>query len=100
MPGWLPAEGYFLYASTLDYYKGQLAVVRAYRQLKQQRHTPEKLILAGPEYPEYGRLVREEVRKLRLEDDVLIPGTISSATRLNTAIRGHQLSWRGSGSRC
>ena len=77
MPGWLPAEGYFLYASTLDYYKGQLEVVRAYRQLKQQRYTPQKLILAGPEYPEYGRLVREEVRKLRLEDDVLIPGTIS-----------------------
>lgn len=70
-------DGYFLYVSTLDYYKGQLQVVQAYALLKQKRPTPEKLILVGPEYPEYGRLVREEIRKLALENDVVITGALS-----------------------
>jgi len=69
--------GYFLYASTLDYYKAQLQVVQAYALLKQKRPTPEKLVLAGPEYPAYGRLVREEIGKLALENDVVITGALS-----------------------
>ena len=70
-------DGYFLYVSTLDYYKAQLEVVRAYALLKQQRPTREKLILAGPEYREYGRLVRQEIKKLALENDVVITGALS-----------------------
>jgi glycosyltransferase involved in cell wall biosynthesis len=78
-PAWLPPEGYFLYASTLDYYKAQMEVVQAYALLKQKRPTKEKLLLVGPEYPEYGRRVREQIKILSLENDVLITGSISYA---------------------
>jgi glycosyltransferase involved in cell wall biosynthesis len=76
-PAWLPAEGYFLYVSTLDYYKAQLEVVQAYAMLKKKRVTKEKLLLIGPEYPSYGKLVRRKISELNLEDDVIIAGAIA-----------------------
>jgi glycosyltransferase involved in cell wall biosynthesis len=75
-PAWMPSQGYLLYVSTLDYYKAQLEVVQAYAILRQKRATKEKLMLVGPEYPEYGRKVREQVKQLALENDVLITGVI------------------------
>jgi glycosyltransferase involved in cell wall biosynthesis len=77
VPAWLPPEGYFLYVSTLDYYKNQIQVVQAFAILKQMRPTAEKLLLVGPEYPEYGQLVRRELHRLSLENDVLVTGPIS-----------------------
>lgn len=72
----VPAEGYLLYVSTLDFYKDQIEVVRAYALLRQRRATREKLVLVGPEYPEYGRLLRKQIRALDLEDSVLLTGPI------------------------
>ena len=75
-PTWLPSENYFLYVSTLDHYKAQLEVIQAYAMLKKKRDTKEKLLLIGPEYAEYGRKVRELIRELALENDVLIVGAV------------------------
>ncbi len=72
----LPAEGYLLYVSTLDYYKAQIEVVKAYALLRDRRVTKEKLLLVGPEYPEYGKLVRKEIADLRLSDSVLLTGSV------------------------
>jgi glycosyltransferase involved in cell wall biosynthesis len=78
-PAWVPSGDYILYVSALDYYKAQIEVVRAYALLRQKRPTTEKLILAGPERPGYGRIVREEIERLNLEDDVLLAGAIPQA---------------------
>jgi len=75
-PGWLPAGEYLLYVSNVDFYKSQVEVVQAYAILKQRRESPEKLVLVGTESPEYGRKVRTEIRRLALENDVLIKGQV------------------------
>ena len=75
-PGWLPEEGYFLYVSILDVYKGQVEVVRGFAKWKRRRHTRVKLILAGPENPQYGRRVRAEIERLGLIGDVIVAGSI------------------------
>lgn len=80
-PNWLPVEGYLLYVSTLDHYKAQIEIIQAYALLKQRRKkTREKLLLLGPEYPPYGRRVRLEIKRLGLQNDVLIAGMIPYAT--------------------
>jgi len=73
---WLPPGEYLLYVSNLDFYKSQVEVVQAYALLKQRRMTPEKLVLVGTESPEYGRKVRGEIRRLGLDNDVLIKGQV------------------------
>ena len=60
----LPLPGYLLYVSTLDYYKAQIEVVKAFALLREKRVTNEKLVLVGPEYPEYGQLVRKTIADL------------------------------------
>lgn len=75
-PEWLPREGYLLYVSTLDVYKAQIQVVQGFAILKQQRQTKEKLVLAGPENPEYGQRVRAEIQRLGLSGDVIVVGPI------------------------
>jgi lipopolysaccharide/colanic/teichoic acid biosynthesis glycosyltransferase len=66
-PNCLPAGEYLLYVSDLSFYKSQVEVVQAYALLKQHRHTPEKLVLAGYETKDYGRLVRSEIHRLASE---------------------------------
>jgi glycosyltransferase involved in cell wall biosynthesis len=78
-PTWVPSVDYLLYVSILDYYKAQIEVVRAYALLRQKRATKEKLILAGPERRGYGRMVREEIERLNLRDDVLLAGAVPHA---------------------
>ena len=75
-PGWLPAAPYFLYVSTLDFYKAQIEVVRGFAIFKRQRGGDEKLVLAGPENPVYARKVREEVADLGLAGEVVVAGMI------------------------
>jgi glycosyltransferase involved in cell wall biosynthesis len=75
-PDWLPPDGYFLYVSTLDVYKAQVEVIRGYVLAKKRIAFPQKLLLCGPEYPEYARRVREEIKSLGAEDDVIIAGSI------------------------
>ncbi|HXX44858.1 MAG TPA: glycosyltransferase family 1 protein [Candidatus Acidoferrales bacterium] len=72
----LPRHGYLLYVSTLDFYKAQIEVVRAYALLRARRATKEKLVLVGPEYPEYGRLLRQEIAQLGLQDCVVLTGPV------------------------
>jgi glycosyltransferase involved in cell wall biosynthesis len=76
-PEWLPSEKYLLYVSTLDYYKCQIEIVQGFALLKNQRRTTEKLVLAGPQNPEYGRKVRSEIRRLGIEEDVVVAGAVS-----------------------
>jgi glycosyltransferase involved in cell wall biosynthesis len=75
-PSWLPAGPYLLYVSTLDFYKAQLEVVRGFALVRQRRNGPERLVLIGPENPRYGRLVRDEIARLGLEDQVIVAGNV------------------------
>lgn len=75
-PRWLPTGDYLLYVSILDVYKAQIEVVRAFSILKRRRKTPEKLILAGPEFPPYGKRVRREIERLGLQGDVVLAGNV------------------------
>lgn len=75
-PSWLPPEDYLLYVSTLDVYKAQIEVVRAYAILKSKRPTSEKLLLVGFENVWYGKKVRNEIARLGLEKDVIVVGSI------------------------
>jgi glycosyltransferase involved in cell wall biosynthesis len=75
-PSWLPGNGYLLYVSIFDIYKNQMEVVRAFHCLKQRRQTPEKLILAGFNSTDYGMRVINEIKRLRMQDDIILPGNI------------------------
>jgi glycosyltransferase involved in cell wall biosynthesis len=79
-PEWLPAGDYILYVSVLDVYKAQLEVVRAFALLKTLRPTSEKLILTGPERSRYADKVRDEIRRLDLQNDVFLTGLVSHET--------------------
>lgn len=76
LPPRLPKGGYFLYVSTLDFYKAQLEVVRGYAMSRKKAGFSEKLVLAGPENPAYGMLVRQEIQQLGLDDSVIVAGSI------------------------
>lgn len=76
LPPWLPGNGYFLYVSTLDFYKAQLEVVQGYAIARKKEGISEKLVLAGPENPAYGVLVRQEIQRLGLDDCVIVAGSI------------------------
>ena len=75
-PDWLPPGEYLLYASNVDFYKAQVEVVQAFALLKQRRVTTEKLVIVGPEFPPYARLVRAEIARLGLQQDVLLKGIV------------------------
>jgi len=72
----LPNEDYLLYVSLITVYKAHIEVVRAYHSLCHKRPTKEKLLLVGPEYRPYGKLVRKEIKRLGLQDKVIITGEI------------------------
>ena len=72
-------EDYLLYVSVLDFYKAQIEVIQAYHKLCQKRQTKEKLLLVGPEYAPYGKLVRKEIERFGLQDKVIITGQIPYA---------------------
>ncbi len=76
VPAEIRATEYVLYVSILDFYKAQLEVVSAWAKLRQRRATHEKLILAGPQNPSYGRRVRDLVLSLGLRNEVLIVGNV------------------------
>lgn len=67
---------YFLYVSTLDFYKAQVEVVRAYALLKSRRETRERLLLVGTDLNGYGERVRKAVVELGLQEDVRILGNV------------------------
>lgn len=69
-------ERFVLYLSILDPYKAQVEAVEAWAAMRALRETPEKLVLAGPESPHYGRQVRDTIRRLGLEGEVILTGAI------------------------
>ncbi|MEX2281185.1 MAG: glycosyltransferase family 1 protein [Gemmatimonadota bacterium] len=67
---------YFLYVSYIDFYKAQIEVVQAFASFKQQSGSDFKLLIVGPENPDYGRKVRAEIHRLGLTRDVVITGAL------------------------
>lgn len=75
-PDWLPSGPYLLYVSTLDVYKAQLEVVKAYSYFKASHGNAPKLVLVGPEYAPYAREVRMYIASHGLTDDVILLGNV------------------------
>lgn len=75
-PVGLPLEGYFLYVSTLDFYKAQIEVVQGFAILKEKRKIKQKLLLVGPQNSQYAKRLRQEISRLKIEDDVIVLGKI------------------------
>ncbi|MBI5502667.1 MAG: glycosyltransferase family 4 protein [Deltaproteobacteria bacterium] len=75
-PAWVGNGDYVLYVSTLEMYKAQVEVVRAFARLRTLRPTPERLVLVGAEYPPYGARVREEIRRAGVGDVVAVRGEV------------------------
>lgn len=75
-PAWLPAEDYLLYVSTLDVYKSQIELVQGYALYRARHASAPKLILAGPDSTGYGRRLRREIARLRLENEVILAGKV------------------------
>lgn len=67
---------FILYLSILDAYKAQVELVEAWARLRGRRATPEKLVLAGPEYPPYAKKVRAAIARHALEDEVILLGAV------------------------
>jgi glycosyltransferase involved in cell wall biosynthesis len=76
LPLGIPPLSYVLYVSTLDFYKAQVEVLEAWARLREIRDTPEKLVLAGPEFAPYGRRVRRRIDELGLADEVILTGPV------------------------
>ncbi len=72
----LPSS-YVCYVSILNVYKAQLEVVSAWSMLRSRRVCTEKLLLVGPASDRYGAKVIALIKKLGLQDEVLILGNIS-----------------------
>ncbi|HEV2816387.1 MAG TPA: glycosyltransferase family 1 protein [Allosphingosinicella sp.] len=69
-------ERFVLYVSTIDAYKAQVELVEAWALLRSRRPVPEKLVLAGPNYPPYARRVRETIARHGLEQEVILLGAV------------------------
>lgn len=69
-------ERFVLYLSILDAYKAQVELLEAWAQLIRRSSRPEKLVLAGPEEPEYARKVRATIARLHLEREVVLLGSV------------------------
>lgn len=76
-PNWLQGGEYLLYVSIFEPYKNHLEVVRGFHRLKSLRSTHEKLVLAGKNDMPAGIVVREEINRLGLQDDVILVGNIA-----------------------
>jgi glycosyltransferase involved in cell wall biosynthesis len=75
-PAWAPQEGFFLYVSTLDFYKNQLEVMRGFLQAKAATGFAEKLLVVGPDNPVYASLLRKEIAERGAQAEVLLPGSV------------------------
>lgn len=75
-PDWLPPKDYFLHVSTFDVYRNQIEVVQGFSLFKKIKTTPDILVLVGHNDSPYGKKVREEIRQLELENDVILTGSI------------------------
>ncbi|MDX8412973.1 MAG: glycosyltransferase family 1 protein, partial [Mariprofundales bacterium] len=78
-PSQLPVGDYVLYVSFIDHYKAQLEVIQGFARFR-QRGGGGVLVLAGAEYPPYGRLVRQEIDRLGLQGAVILVGNLPHHT--------------------
>ena len=69
-------ERFVLYLSILDVYKAQIELVEAWGKLIRNEHRAEKLVLAGPENPQYGAALRAAIARLGLEGEVILLGNV------------------------
>lgn len=74
-PEGISEEPYFLYVSFIDHYKSQIEVVRAFAKVR-KNNMSAKLLLVGAENPQYGELLRHEIKKLKLDDAVEVTGNL------------------------
>ncbi len=77
---WHPAQlagiEYILYVSIITVYKAQLEVIKAWSRVRKMHNTALKLVLVGPEYGPYAKQVRELIKSLRLEQEVIMLGHV------------------------
>ena len=67
---------YLLYVSTLDVYKAQLEVIKAFALLKKKLKEPYQLFLVGSSYAPYENKVRQLIDDLGLKEDVVLTGQV------------------------
>jgi glycosyltransferase involved in cell wall biosynthesis len=76
-PDWLPKDGYLLYVSILDVYKSQVEIIEGYAHLRKKMPLP-KLVLVGPEYAPYGKLVREAILKNKMSEEIILKSFVKN----------------------
>jgi glycosyltransferase involved in cell wall biosynthesis len=69
-------KDYLLYISTIEFYKAQIEVIEAYAILKRKINELPKLILMGPEYKPYVKLVKKTIVKNKLQNYVFLKEAI------------------------
>lgn len=69
-------EKFVLYVSILDVYKAQVEVVESWAMAKKQVQNGTKLVFIGPEFPSYGKKVRETIERLGLDKEVIVMGNV------------------------
>jgi len=67
---------YLLYVSTLDVYKSQLEVIKAFALLKKKLKEPYQLFLVGSSYAPYENKVRQLIDDLGLQENVVLTGQV------------------------
>jgi glycosyltransferase involved in cell wall biosynthesis len=72
----LKPKNYLLYVSYLHRIKLQGEVIDAFAMLKKARNTREKLLLVGNDCPPYGKTLKDKVKKLGIEEDVVFTGLL------------------------
>lgn len=75
-PEILPSGPYIVYASTIDVYKSQVEVVRAYGLLQRRSVSTPPLLLVGAAESYYLSKVKTEIVVQKLEEKVLLTGQI------------------------
>lgn len=71
---------YLLYVSTFFTYKHQLEVVQAFYAYLKQNPRPLKLVFVGSNQNRYAEKVKQLIKKLNLEDQIVMMGNVSHET--------------------
>lgn len=75
-PNFLPSDPYVVYPSIIDTYKSQVEVVKAVSILKKQKVKIPIILFVGEKIGQYGDKVGDLIKKLNLERDILIVGSV------------------------
>ena len=67
---------YLLYVSSIDFYKAQCEVVEAFSEYVDVTSSREKLLLVGPANKGYLKKVYRTIKKLKLDEKVIVLGTL------------------------